>query len=112
MEEMKGGFEESLEVSVIEHRYLLRKHQRQKYICFKTSPAPDKLVDSGEFSIQIVVEVANEKFNRHVPLERQVKSMAEAGLKVNSKTLYSLTKHLHNRLSPVVEMIRSEIIAR
>lgn len=117
MEEMKGGFEESIEVSVIERRYVLRKHQRQKYICrqcryFKTAPAPDKLVESGEFSIQMAVEVVNEKFNRHVPLERQVKGMAEAGLKVNSKTLYSLTEHLHNRLYPVVEMIRSEILAR
>ncbi len=117
MEEMKGGFEESLEVSVIERRYVLRKHKRQKYICrqcraIKTAPAPVKLVDSGEFSIQMAVEVANEKFNRHVPLERQVKSMAEAGLKVNSKTLYSLTEHLHNRLHPVAEAIRGEILAR
>lgn len=90
MEEMKGGFEESIEVSVIERKYVLRKHKRQKYICrrcqaFKTAPGPEKLVASGEFSIQMAVEVANEKFNRHLPLERQVKSMADSGLKVSSK---------------------------
>lgn len=117
MEEMKNGFEEALEVSVIERRYVLRKHKRQKYVCrncrsFKTAPAPDKLVDSGEFSIQMAVEVANEKFNRHIPIERQVKAMAEAGLKVDSKTLYSLTEHLHNRIHPIVELIRAEILAR
>lgn len=117
MQPMLGGFEEAVEVSVIERKYLLRRLKRQKYVCracstFKTAPGPDKLIKSGEFSVQMAVEVVDDKFNRHLPLERQVTAMAESGLKVCSKTLYSLTEHLHNKLSPVVKKIREEILSQ
>lgn len=117
MQPMEGGFEEAVEVSVIERKFILRRLKRQKYICrtcatFKTAPAPEKLIKSGEFSVQMAVEVADDKFNRHLPLERQVTEMAESGLKVSSKTLYSLTEHLHNRLSPITNKIREEILSQ
>ena len=67
MEPMQGGFEEAVEVSAIERKYILRRLRRQKYVCrscstFKTAPGPDKLIKSGEFSVQMAVEVADDDF--------------------------------------------------
>ena len=55
---MNNCAEESTEVEVIERRYILKRHKRQKYSCkgcnkIITAPGGIKLTPGGEFSIQI-----------------------------------------------------------
>ncbi len=113
--EMKNQFEESGEFDVVEYRYILKRHKRQKYSCkdchnIITAPGGVKLTPGGEFSIQMATQVAIDKFEDHLPLERQRKRMKRSGLKVDTKTLYGLTEHLYNRLYPLLEMIRTDVL--
>ncbi len=117
LREIKGCYEESSEIEVLERRYILIRHQRQKYtgtVCGKviTAPGKKKLISGGEFSAQMGVQVACDKFERHLPLERQRKEMENFGLKVGTKTLFGLTEQVYNHLLPVVELIREEILSR
>ncbi|RLA61802.1 MAG: IS66 family transposase [Epsilonproteobacteria bacterium] len=113
--EMKNCFEESSEFEVIERRYLLKRHKRKKYSCkccnkISTAPGGVKLTPGGEYSIQMATQIACDKFEDHLPLERQRKQMKRAGLNVEVKTLFGLTEHLYNRLYPLQEMIRQDIL--
>lgn len=113
--EMNNCFEESSEFEVVERRYILKRHQRQKYSCkgcnsIVTASGGVKLTPGGEFSIQIATQVACDKFEDHLPLERQRKQMKRAGVNVESKTLYGLTEHLYHRLYPLNQMILDDVL--
>lgn len=110
-------FEESSEIDVVVHRYKIKKHLRQKYkgtCCGRmvTAPGPTKLVTGGKFSIEMAVEIAYNKFNNYLPLERQRKEMAHRGLEVEVKTLYNLTVYAYELLKDLPEKIRKEILSR
>ena len=85
--------EESGEIEVVERRYIFKRHQRQKYHCKScqsiiTAPGGTKLTPGGEFSIQIATQVAGDKFEDHIPLNRQQRQMAREGLTVGTRTLF------------------------
>lgn len=112
--EMTNTFEECNEIDVVERQYTLRRHRRQKYKCqncskIVTAPGGEKLTPGGEFSIHMAAQVADDKFHRHLPLNRQSEMMKERGLNVSTKTLFGLTEHLMNRLSGIPERILEEI---
>ena len=114
---MNNCAEESSEITVLERRYIIKRHKRQKYSCkscntIVTAPGGVKLTPGGEFSIQVATQVACDKYEDHLPLERQRKQMKRAGVNVEVKTLYGLTEHLYNRLYPLEEMIRQDILSK
>lgn len=75
-----------------------------------TAPGGAKLTAGGKFSVQMAVKIACDKFQYHLPLERQREMMKRAGVNVSVKTLYSLTGHLYNLLYPLNEMNRQDIL--
>jgi transposase len=114
--EMNNCFEESSEFEVVERRYLLKRHKRQKYSCKEccsiiTTPGGVKLTPGAEFSIQIATQIACDKFEDHLPLERQRKQMKRAGVNVEVKTLYGLTEHLYNRIRPLEDLILEDVLS-
>lgn len=114
LNELKGLFEESTEYDVNATYYLLKRHKRKKYKCQKckkliTAKGPDKLKAGSQFSIQMAVKIACDKFQYHLPLERQRVKMKNASLKVSVKTLFSLTGHLYQLLLPLEEMNKNDI---
>ena len=114
--EMNNCFEESSEFEVVERRYVLKRHKRQKYSCkgcnsIVTAPGGVKLTPGAEFSIQIATQVACDKFEDHLPLERQRKQMKRAGVNVEVKTLYGLTEHLYNRLRSLEDLILEDVLS-
>lgn len=114
--EMNNCFEESSEFEVVERRYVLKRHKRQKYSCkgcnsIITAAGGVKLTPGAEFSIQIATQVACDKFEDHLPLERQRKQMKRAGVNVEVKTLYGLTEHLYNRLRPLENLILEDVLS-
>jgi transposase len=116
LKEMNNCFEESSEIDVIERRYFLKRHQRQKYSCkschkVATAPGGVKLTPGGEYSIDLATQIASDKFEDHIPLERQRKQMKRAGLNVEVKTLFGLTEHLYRRLGPMNELIRKDVLS-
>jgi transposase len=115
LEELKNLFEESTEYDVNYTYYLLKRHKRKKYKCshcqkMATAPGPLKLAAGGSFSVQMAIQIACDKFEYHLPLERQRLKMENAGLNVSVKTLFSLTEHLYNLLYPLNEMNRQDIL--
>lgn len=115
LEELKDLFEESTEYDVNCTYYILKRHKRRKYKCSKcnkivTAPGGAKLAAGSNFSLQMAVKIACDKFQFHLPLERQREQMKQSGVDVSVKTLFSLTEHLHNILSPLEEMNRQDVI--
>ena len=113
---MNNCAEESTEVHVTERTYILKRHKRQKYSCkccqnIITAPGGVKLTPGGEFSIQIATQIACDKYEDHLPLERQRKQMLRAGVIVDVKTLYGQTEHLYNLAYSLLEMIRQDILS-
>ena len=107
--------EESGEIDVLERRYIFKRHQRQKYSCkgcqkIITAPGGVKLTPGGEYSIGLASQIACDKYDDHIPLERQRKRMERFGINVDVKTLYGLTEHLYNRLECLNEMIRKDVL--
>jgi transposase len=105
LHEMKGQFEESDEITLVERRFVVVKHKRQKYACschavIDTALAPQKLIEGGRYSIDFAIEVAVQKYLDHIPLERQVRIMAREGLAIDSQTLWDQLHALYTKLLP------------
>jgi transposase len=116
MEPMNGQFEDSEEVSVVERRFVLVKHRRQKYrcrcnACVLTAPGPRKLMAGGRYSTEFAVEVAIAKYADHAPLERQVRTMEREGLAVSSQTLWDQIDALARHLKPTWKALREQVLA-
>ena len=113
--EMKGCFEEAEEVDVVERRFVLKRHRRQKYrcacnACVETAPGPAKLVEGGRYSLDFAIEVVVAKYLDHQPLERQVRTMAREGLGVDSQTLWDQAAALARALYPTWEALLVELL--
>jgi transposase len=117
LSEMKGCYEEAEEVDVVERRFVLRRHKRQKYRCgcggcVETALGPPKLQAGGRYSVDFAVEVAVAKYLDHMPLERQVGIMEREGLVVDSQTLWDQIDALARLLSPAHEALHQALLSR
>jgi transposase len=121
LQEMAGQSEDSEEVSVVERRFVLVNHRRQKYRCacnghVATAPSPSRLSlfddgRAGRYSLDFAVEVAIDKYLDHLPLERQARKMGREGLKIDSQTLWNQIEALARKLAPAYEALQQRILA-
>ena len=117
LEAWDGQYEESEEVDVIDVRYVLKKHRRQKYrcrcgACIETAPGPMKLFPGARYSIAFAISVAIAKYADHLPLERQVKMMRRTGLVLGSQTLWDQLNALAHVLEPAWVALRGHVMAQ
>ena len=115
--EMEGCWEEAEEVDVVQRRFVLKRHQRQKYRCgcggcVETALGPPKLQPGGRYSVDFAVEVAVAKYLDHLPLERQVRVMQREGLTVDSQTLGNPMDALARLLAPAHEALHAALLTR
>jgi transposase len=110
----QGQDDESEEIDVIERRFVTKKHVRPKYRChcgcIEMADMPPRLVPGGRYSNDFVVEVAVDKYQNHLPLERQRKAMAGQGLLVDTQTLWDQIEALAKKLTPAYERLRDEAL--
>jgi transposase len=121
LSELAGPSEDSEEITVVERRFVLAKHRRQKYRCacnghVATAPGPIKLAAREDargrrYSVDFAVEVALDKYLDHLPLERQVRRMRHEGLAIDSQTLWDQIEALARRLAPAQAALRERILA-
>jgi transposase len=114
--EMTGQSEDSEEIDVIERSYRVVRHRRQKYRCacggcVDTALGPPKLVPGGRYSVDFAVAVAVAKYVDHLPLARQVRQMARAGLAIDTQTLWDQLLSLHRHLLPSYEALHDLVLA-
>ena len=110
MQEWKGQFEESEEITMLVRKIMLIKHKRKKYRCkcnghIETAPGPIKLYKGARYSIDFAVEVAFDKYSMQLPLERQVREMRYDGLNIDSQTLWDCTWHVTEPLLPAYDRL-------
>lgn len=112
----EGQFEESEEIDVVAASYRVVRHRRQKYTCrcggcVETALGPAKLVPGGRYSVDFAVSVAVAKYLDHLPLARQVRQMARAGLAVDTQTLWDQLLGLARPLGPSYEALHAHVLA-
>lgn len=123
-QEIQGLYDQSSEITVIERVYEKHNHKRKKYVyvpsrgtdkeIIVTAKGPEKLAAGCEYSADFAIAVTCDKFQYHVPLNRQIDQMKQKGLYgITAKTLYKLTEHLYNHTqrAGVVEKIRTDILS-
>lgn len=116
LEEMAEQQEDSEEITLLERRFLITRHMRQKYRCrcngaVITAPGPKKLIPGGRYSPAFAVEVAASKYLDHLPLERQSRIMQREGLQVDSQTLWDQLDALARHLQPTYQALGQRVMA-
>jgi transposase len=118
--EIPGLFQESHEVTITERTYQKIVHQQKKYRLkdeynttgkevIITAPGPVKVRPGSQYSVDFVLSVVADKYQYHMPLERQRRKMAEAGLDVEVKTLYGLCEAVAEHCNAILPRIKKEI---
>ncbi len=115
MTPMGEGSEDSEEITVVGVEYKVLKHRRQKYRCtctdhVLTAPGPAKLIPGGRYTVDFAVHVAEQKYLDHLPLERQARAMARAGLMVESQTLWDQVDALASHLEPTYQALLQNVL--
>lgn len=123
-QELKGLYDESSEITVIERVYEKLNHKRKKYLYLPSRGSdkeiivsaigPEKLASGCEYSADFAIAATCDKFQYHIPLNRQIDQMKQKGLTgITAKTLFKLTEHLykHSQKARVVEKIRLDILS-
>ena len=95
---LKDQFETSTVITIVPTQFILETHKRQKYITegevfpenrlILTAPGPFKLSEGSRYSIDFGIHIGTQKYQFHMPLERQVTLMMSQGLKVTSNVLF------------------------
>lgn len=113
--EMTGQTEDSEEITVIERRFAILRHQRKKYRCacngcVDTAPGPYKLQPGARYSTTFAVEAAVSKYLDHLPLERQARIMRREGLNIDSQTLWDQIDVLARVLQPTYDALTRHVL--
>ena len=118
-EEVKGLTQDSVEITVIERVYEKVIHKQQKYRfrpsigtdkeIIVTAPGPAKLKPGCKYSVDFALSVVSDKYEYHLPLERQRRKMEASGLDVAVKTLYGLCEAVAEHATHVLPQIREDI---
>lgn len=115
--------ENSIELTLIERRFIEILHERQKYKAkvvlpsgdekeiIIAAPGPERLLPGCTYGIAMAVAVATDKYQMHLPLERQRRAFASQGLRnISVKTLWNLCWAVGEHLRPIAQSIRGEIL--
>jgi transposase len=118
---MTGQTEDAEEITVVERRFVLVTHKRQKYRCacngcVETAPGPLRLTSRPDargrrYAPEFAVEVAIGKYSDHLPLERQARIMRREGLDVDSQTLWDQLEAAATVLGPTYAALRRHVLA-
>lgn len=113
---MEGLYQESHEVTVTERVYERVVHRQQKYKLkdeYNTTgkeviiaaKGPVKVKPGMEYSVDFALSVVSDKYEYHLPLERQHRKMEEAGFNVDTKTLYNMCAAVSEHADRVIPRI-------
>lgn len=115
LEEMKGQTETTEQITMRAREYIVQLLVAQKYRCrcgmgVRTAPKPISHLKGGRYSLDFAIEVAIDKYINHLPLERQRRMMARAGLVVDTQTLWDQIEALARHLEPSYAELRKYIL--
>jgi transposase len=113
---MKGQFEASEMVDVVEVSYRVVHVQQQKYACkcggcIETAPGPERATPGGRYSLDFAIKVAIDKYLDHIPLARQERILRRHGLLVTTQTLWDQLNALGRRLESASRALLARLLA-
>lgn len=111
------GMEDVSSEICVEKTYYLKKIRRKIYkktcSCAKpivTSPVAPKLIPRGKFGISFWVDILIQKYQNHMPIERQISELRDYGLKLSPGTIFGGLKNLYLLyLEPLYQSLTREI---
>jgi len=125
-QKQNGLSEDTVEITVTERIYTRVVHQQAKYRLrdeyntsdkevIITAPGPVKVKPGMTYSVDFCIAVAIDKYEYHLPLERQRRKMEAAGFEIDVKTLYShcasMAEHCTSVLAGIGKDIQSDYAA-
>jgi transposase len=115
--EMKGQFETSEMIDVVEVSYRVVQVEQQKYVCkcggcVETAPGPERAAPGSRYSLALAIKVVLDKYLDHLPLERQARIMDRHGLVITSQTLWDLANALAHRLARLDAALFDHVLAQ
>ena len=115
--EMKGQFETSEMIDVVEVSYRVVQVKQQKYACkcggcVETAPGPERATTGGRYSLDFAIKVAIDKYLDHMPLARQERILRRHGLTVTSQTLWDQLSVLGRRLESASRALLARVLAQ
>lgn len=120
LSEMNDQFESSEIVDVVEVEYRVVESRRKKYRCgcgacvdtaLPDPSVPETIIPGGRYSVDFAAKVAIDKYAHHLPLERQVRIMAQHGLIASSQTLWDQLHTLAIQLEPTWKALLASLLA-
>lgn len=114
-----GLFETREEVDFVEVQYVLRTIELQKYRCacsdcqrIETALPPERpKLPGSRYTLAFDIQVVLNKYKWHLPLARQVRMAALAGLSVTSQTLWGRVWALAKLLEPTWHELQKRVLA-
>jgi len=113
---MKGQFEPSEMIDVIEVRYELVNVQRQKYSCkcggcIETAIGPERATPGSRYSLDFAIKVVDDKYEDHIPLDRQRRILRRHGVVITAQTLWDLVDVIARQLEPAAKALLQAALA-
>ena len=117
LQPMKGQFDESEMIDVVDVTYQVIKVKQQKYVCrcgscVETAIGPARALPGSRYSLAFAIKVVLDKWLDHIPLERQTRIVERHGLVVTSQTLWDLAYAVAQRLSIVDAALGLHVLAQ
>jgi transposase len=114
---MKGQFESSEMVDVVEVSYRVVQVKQQKYACkcggcVETAPGPERATPGGRYSLDFAIKVAIDKYLDHIPLARQQRILRRHGLVITTQTLWDQLHVLGRRLEAASRALLARVLAQ
>jgi transposase len=116
LEPMKGQFETSEMVDLVEVSYRVVKVHQQKYACkcgscIETAPGPERAIVGGRYSLDFAIKVAIDKYLDHIPLARQERILKRHGLVVTTQALWDQLHALGLRLESASRALLARVLS-
>lgn len=97
--------------------WVIKKCTLKKYRCacggcVVTADGPAKLIAGGRYALGVGLQSCVDKFVFHIPIERQVRIAALAGMTITSQTLWDQQWALATLFAPLVGRIQAFILSR
>lgn len=113
------GYERSEQLDCVPAQYFVRVIKREKRACasceemgVSTAPTPARIVEKSKLSDRMIIQATIAKYCDHQPLYRQVAALdREAGLHLSRNTLCGLIFQVGERLQPIVQVLREDLLA-
>lgn len=117
---IKNLTEDTVEITVTERIYKKVVHKQAKYRLkdeynttgkevIITAPGPVKVKPGMTYSVDFALSVVIDKYEYHLPLERQRRKMEAVGLTIDGKTLYDMCAAVAEHCTVILPGIRRDI---